>query len=48
MNELDHRKLIADLAAQFAPVLEKSSQAVYLYLDDTHKVCNKKFADVFG
>lgn len=48
MNELDHRKLIADLATQFGPVMEKSSQAVYLYLDDNHKVCNKTFAELFG
>lgn len=30
------------------PVLEKSKQAIYLYLDDNHKVCNKKFADLLG
>ena len=30
------------------PVLEKSEQAIYIYLDDNHKVCNKKFADMLG
>jgi carbohydrate-binding DOMON domain-containing protein len=30
------------------PVLEKSGQAIYIYLDDNHKVCNKKFADLLG
>ena len=30
------------------PVLEKSAQAIYIYLDDNHKVCNKKFADLLG
>ena len=29
-------------------VLDKSEQAIYLYLDDNHKVCNKKFADMLG
>src|SRR5208283_2903804 len=29
-------------------VLDKSEQAIYLYLDDNHKVCNKKFADLLG
>jgi hypothetical protein len=29
-------------------VLDKSGQAIYLYLDDSHKVCNKKFADMLG
>ena len=30
------------------PVLEKSEQAIYLYLHDNHKVRNKKFADLIG
>jgi len=29
-------------------VLEKSGQAIYIYLDDNHKVCNKKFANLLG
>ena len=27
---------------------DESPQAIYIYLDDTHKVCNKKFADLLG
>jgi carbohydrate-binding DOMON domain-containing protein len=29
-------------------ILEESKQAIYLYLDDTHKLCNKKFASIVG
>src|SRR4030066_514421 len=49
MNEHQHHEdLIIGIAEQLKPVLEKSEQAVYIYLDDTHKVCNKKFADLLG
>jgi hemolysin-activating ACP:hemolysin acyltransferase len=43
-----HEKLVKGITEQMKPVLEKSEQAIYLYLDDTHKVCNKKLADLLG
>ena len=43
-----HEQLVKGIAEQMKPVLEKSEQAIYLYLDDNHKVCNKKFADLLG
>lgn len=43
-----HEELIKAITEQMKPVLEKSGQAIYIYLDDNHKVCNKKFADLFG
>lgn len=43
-----HEELIKGIKEQMKRVLEKSPQAVYLYLDDNHKVCNKKFADLLG
>lgn len=49
MNEHQHHEeLVKGITEQMKPVLEKSSQPVYLYLDDNHKVCNKKFADLLG
>ena len=49
MNENQHHEdLITGIAQQLKPILDKSEQAVYIYLDDTHKVCNKKFADLLG
>ena len=43
-----HEELVKGITEQMKPVLEKSEQAVYIYLDDNHKVCNKKFADLLG
>jgi hypothetical protein len=49
MNEQDHHaEVVKNMAAQLKPVLAKSGQAIYIYLDDAHKVCNKKFADLLG
>lgn len=39
-----HEHLIKELADQLEPVFSNSPQAIYLYLDDTHKICNQKFA----
>lgn len=43
-----HEDLVKGITEQMKPVLEKSEQAIYIYLDDNHKVCNKKFADLLG
>jgi hypothetical protein len=49
MNEQEHHEeLINGITKEMKPVLDKSGQAVYIYLDDNHKVCNKKFAELFG
>ena len=29
-------------------LLKESEQAIYVYFDDAHKVCNKKFVDLLG
>ena len=43
-----HKHLIKELADQLEPVFSNSPQAIYLYLDDVHKICNQKFADMLG
>ncbi len=43
-----HEHLIKELEAELKPILSKSSQAIYVYLDDEHKFCNQKFADLAG
>jgi len=49
MDEQQHHEdLIKGISEQMKLVLEKSGQAIYLYLDDNHKICNKKFADMLG
>ncbi len=43
-----HEHLIKEIAELFKPVLSKSPQAIYIYLDDEHKICNQKFAKMLG
>jgi PAS domain S-box-containing protein len=44
----DHATLIGELAEQLAPVLRNSPDGVYLWLDEAHKVCNPRLAEMFG
>ena len=48
VKEHHHTTLIKGIASQLKPVLDKSPQGIYIYLDDEHKTCNQKFADMFG
>ncbi len=47
-NHKNHEALINGLSKELKPIFEKSEQAIYLYLDDIHKSCNKKFAKLLG
>ena len=44
----DHDRVLMELAKHFQPVLEKSPDGVYLWLDETHMVCNAQLARMFG
>ena len=49
MEEQQHHvELVKGITEQLKPILEKSEQSIYVYLDDTHKACNKKVADLLG
>lgn len=48
VDNLDHKKLVKELFLQLKPVFENSNQGIYLYLDDAHKICNKKFVEMLG
>jgi PAS domain-containing protein len=48
MTDLQHEQLVKGVTEQFKDVLEQSPQAIYLYLDDVHKVCNRGFSDMLG
>ena len=43
-----HEHLVKELMEQLEPLFSQSPQAIYLYLDDEHKACNKRFADMLG
>jgi hypothetical protein len=43
-----HEELIKGISKEQKFILDKSAQPVYIYFDDNHKVCNKKFAELLG
>lgn len=43
-----HEELVAGIKAQMQVVLDKSDQAIEIYLDDKHKTANLKAANLFG
>src|SRR5574340_1798934 len=43
-----HAEIIEEVSDQLRPILDESEQAVYVYLDDDHKICNEKFASLLG
>lgn len=43
-----HMEAIAQLREQLALVFDRSSDGVYLWLDDEAKVCNERLATMFG
>ena len=47
-QEKHHEELVKGISTQLKPIMDKSAQGIYVYLDDTHKACNKKFADLLG
>lgn len=47
-HSIHHVHLVKELTEMLGPVFSKSPQAIYLYLDDQHKSCNKKFSDLVG
>jgi hypothetical protein len=43
-----HEQLISGIAQQQKAILQDSNQAIYIYLDDVHKICNRKFSSMLG
>jgi len=41
-------EVIEELTEQFRPIMEHSPDGVYLWLDEAHKVCNERLANLFG
>ena len=48
MRRSEPEDIIRELVEQFRPVMEQSPDGVYLWLDETHKVCNERLAKLFG
>lgn len=47
-DQKHHEELVEGFHNQLKEIFDSSKQGVYLYLDDNHKVCNKKFAEMQG
>jgi hypothetical protein len=43
-----HEELIKGIMEEMKPIFDKSGQAIYIYLDDNHKFCNKNLSDLLG
>ena len=43
-----HQEAIDWVSEEFRPILDGSPQGVYVYMDDTHKVANARFAKMLG
>ncbi len=44
----NHDDLMQSIASEYADIFENSEQGVYIYLSDTDKICNEKFAKLLG
>lgn len=42
----EHENIIKAASDQLRKILEGSTDSIYIYLDDTHKLANKNFADL--
>ena len=47
-EQTHHEELVNGFYNQLKQIFDESPQAIYLYLDDNHKVCNEKFASLLG
>jgi len=43
-----HQQLVEGAAESLGPILSRSKQAVYVYLDNAHKACNSNFSKMLG
>jgi PAS domain S-box-containing protein len=46
--DIHHEELVRGLLNQMKVIFESSEQPMYLYLDDNHWECNKRFSDLLG
>ena len=44
----EHETAMGELVEQFRPIFEQSPDGVYLWLDEAHKACNERLANLFG
>jgi hypothetical protein len=47
-HDHNHDDLLSEVAQRLEPILKGSSQAIYVYLDDSHIIYNDKFSSLLG
>ena len=47
-NKNEHSGILKGIYSQLKLLFDSSDQGIYIYVDDTHKICNKKFAVMLG
>jgi PAS domain-containing protein len=47
-EEHEHVAILRELGEQFKPLFDRSPDGIYLYIDEVHKICSKRFANMFG
>ncbi len=43
-----HSEVLSRFVDEMREILDQSSQGIYVYLDDSHKACNERFAEMLG
>ena len=44
----EHEQILREMEEQLGPVFEQSPVGVYVYVTDTHKICNERMAHMHG
>jgi PAS domain S-box-containing protein len=44
----EHEQILRELEEQLGPLFAQSPVGVYLYVTDTHKICNERMAQMHG
>jgi len=47
-HEEHHGNLLENFLKEYKNIFESSEQSIYVYLDENHFACNKKFASLLG
>ena len=47
-DQKHHEEVVYGLFRQLEEILNSSEQAIYIYLDDIHRICNDRFASLLG
>ena len=47
-HDEEHEQILREMEEHFGPLFESSPVGVYLYVNDVHKICNERMAQMHG